>query len=93
MKCKKKLMNLKMNSNKWRLLKKNFLTTLNACKVFLLDKFCVGDSFYHYLSVINNDLNKSYFIKQRRAQLNDMCHISSTPRKPEGAEASFPQLL
>ena len=52
--------------------------------LFLLDKFCVGDSFYHELSMINDDLPKSYLIKQRRTQLNDMCHIISTPEKAKG---------
>ena len=61
--------------------------------LFLLDKFCVGDSFYHELSMLNDDLPKSYLIKQRRTQLNDMCHIISTPGKAEGAEVSFKELL
>ena len=60
--------------------------------LFLLDKCCVGDSFYHELSILN-DLLKSYLIKQRRTQLNDMCHIISTPGKAEGAEVSFKELL
>lgn len=33
--------------------------------LFLLDKFCVGDSFYHEFSMYN-DLPKSYLIKQRQ---------------------------
>ena len=61
--------------------------------LFLLDKFCVGDSFYHELSMLNDDLPKSYLIKQRQTQLNDMCHIISTPGKAEGAEVSFKELL
>ena len=60
--------------------------------LFLLDKFCVGDSFYHEFSMYN-DLPKSYIIKQRRTQLNDMCHIVSTPGRAEGAEVSFKELL
>ena len=36
--------------------------------LFLLDKFCVGDSFYHEFSMYN-DLPKSYLIKQWRTQL------------------------
>ena len=43
--------------------------------------------------MINDVLPKSYLIKQRRDQLNDMYHISSTPGKAEGAEVSFKQLL
>ena len=60
--------------------------------LFLLDKFCVGDSFYHEFSMYN-DLPKSYIIKQRRTQLNDMCHIVSTPGRAEEAEVSFKELL
>ena len=60
--------------------------------LFLLDKFCVGDSFYHEFSMYN-DLPKSNLIKQRRTQLNDMCHIVSTPGRAECAEVSFKELL
>ena len=60
--------------------------------VFLLDKFCVGDSFYHEFSMYN-DLPKSYLIKQQQTQLNDTCHIVSTPGRAEGAEVSFKELL
>ena len=60
--------------------------------LFLLDKFCVGDSFYHEFSMYN-DLPKSYIIKQWRTQLNDMCHIVSTPGRAEGGEVSFKELL
>ena len=40
-----------------------------------------------------NDLPKSYLIKQWQTQLNDMCHIVSTPGRAEGAEVSFKELL
>ena len=43
--------------------------------------------------MIHDELPKSYLLKQRRDQLNDMCHISSMPGKVEGAEVSFKQLL
>ena len=59
--------------------------------VFLLDKFCVGDSFYQFS--MYNDLPKSYLIKQQQTQLNDTCHIVSTPGRAEGAEVSFKELL
>ena len=49
--------------------------------LLILDIFCVGDSSYHELSMFN-DLSKSYLIKQRQTQLNDMCHIISTPGRP-----------
>ncbi|CAB3989234.1 Hypothetical predicted protein [Paramuricea clavata] len=38
--------------------------------LFLLDRFCVGDHFYHELSMVINGLPKSYLVKQRRDQLN-----------------------
>ena len=44
--------------------------------LFLLDKFFVGDAFYHELSMVCDGLPKSYLIKQRRQQLNDICHIT-----------------
>ena len=53
--------------------------------LFLLDKFFVGDLFYHELSMINDDLLKSYLIKE----WHDMNHIISTPGRAEGAEVSF----
>lgn len=61
--------------------------------LFLLDKFCVGDSFYHELSMVDDQLPRSYLIKQRREQLNNMCHISATPGEEEGAQISFKELL
>ena len=60
--------------------------------LFLLDIFCVGDSSYHELSMFN-DLPKSYLIKQRQTQLNNMCHIISTPGRAKGVEVSFQELL
>ncbi|CAB4001754.1 Hypothetical predicted protein [Paramuricea clavata] len=54
--------------------------------LFLLDKFCVGDSFYHELTMITDGLPKSYLVKQRRSQLNDISNVIPTPdnrfRKP-----------
>jgi hypothetical protein len=43
--------------------------------LFLLDRFCVGDYFYHELSMVINGLKKSYLVKQRSDQLKKMCHI------------------
>ncbi len=37
--------------------------------LFLLDKFCVGDNFYHELSMIVNGLPRSYLVKQCRHDL------------------------
>ena len=61
--------------------------------LFLLDKFCVGDNFYHELTMVVDGLPKSYLVKQRRSQLNDICHITSTPGEAEGAQMSFNDLL
>ena len=61
--------------------------------LFLLDKFCVGDSFYHELTMTVSGLPKSYLVKQRRDQLNDICHIDPTPGSAEGAQMSFTDLL
>lgn len=61
--------------------------------LFLLDKFCVGDVFYHELTMIVDGLPKSYLVKQQRDELNDICHISPTPGNAEGAQMSFTDLL
>ena len=61
--------------------------------LFLLDKFCVGDSFYHELTMNVSVLPKSYLVKQRRDQLNEICHIDPTPGSAEGAQMSFTGLL
>jgi hypothetical protein len=61
--------------------------------LFLLDRFCVGDYFYHQLSMVINGLPKSYLVKQRRDQLNKMCHINALPGDKEGAQVSFKELL
>ena len=40
-----------------------------------------------------DDLPRSYLVKQKRTQLNEMCHITSTPGDEEGAQVSFKELL
>ena len=35
--------------------------------LFLLEKFCVGDNFYHELTVVVDGLPKSYIVKQKRS--------------------------
>ena len=45
--------------------------------LYLLDKFCVGDSFYHELTMVTGELPKSYLIQQCRGDLNKLCHIDS----------------
>jgi hypothetical protein len=61
--------------------------------LFLLDIFCVGDYFYHELTMMCGDLPRSYLVKQKRDQLNKLCHITSNPGEEEGAQVSFKDLL
>ena len=61
--------------------------------LFLLDKFCVGDVFYHEMTMIVDGLPRSNLVKQRHDQLNKICHISSTPGDAEGTQVSFRELL
>ena len=56
--------------------------------LFLLDKFCVGDSFYHEISMITDSLPRSYLVKQCREQLNKMCHIEALDGNFEGGKVS-----
>ncbi len=39
-----------------------------------------------------NDLAKSYLIKQKRDQLNDICHVTSLPGDFQGAQLTFTDL-
>ncbi|CAB3999311.1 hypothetical protein BSL78_20361 [Paramuricea clavata] len=50
------------------------------------DKFCVGDSFYHELSMLHQGLPRSYLIKQCGDDLNAMCHIDRHPGSSQGAK-------
>ena len=61
--------------------------------LFLLDKFCVGDLFYHELTMVLDGLPKSYLVKQRRDKLNSICRITCTPGSTEGAQMVFTDLL
>ena len=57
--------------------------------LFLLDKCCVGDIFYNDLSMVCNDLPKSYLIKQCRNNLKNICHIQQLSHKYDGARLFF----
>ena len=57
--------------------------------LFLLDKFCVGDVFCHEMTMIADDLPRSYLVKQKRDQLSNICHISSMSGDAEGAQVSL----
>ena len=56
--------------------------------LFLLDKFCVGDNFYHELSMMVDGLPRSYLVKQCRQDLNNMCHLEGLKGKFPGAKVS-----
>ncbi|CAB4016317.1 Hypothetical predicted protein [Paramuricea clavata] len=60
--------------------------------LFILDKFCVGDSLYHEVSILSDDLPKSYLVKQLRADMNKTYHIERTRGYP-GARLDFTSTL
>ena len=43
--------------------------------------------------MVVDSLPKSYLVKQKRSQLNDICHITSTLGEAEGAQMPFNDLL
>jgi hypothetical protein len=53
----------------------------------------MSDDFYHELTMLVDGLPKSYLVKQRRDQLNKMCHITTTPGEEHGAQLRFKELL
>ena len=59
--------------------------------LFILDKFCIGDEAYHELSMVdgNEELPRSYLIKQCKDELNKLCHITRTPGSAQGAQLDF----
>ncbi|XP_028513002.1 uncharacterized protein LOC110242751 [Exaiptasia diaphana] len=61
--------------------------------VFLLDKFYVSDECYHELSLVTNDIPQSYLIKQKRDNLNSLCHIERVPGPHPCAQRSFDSML
>ena len=61
--------------------------------LFLLDKFCVGDEVYHELTMITEDLPKSYLVKQLRGNLNKIYHMEQTQGKYPGAKINFTATL
>lgn len=54
--------------------------------LYLLDKFCVGDSFYHELTMVTDGLPRSYLIQQCRTELNKVCHIDCLPGSQLGTK-------
>ena len=59
----------------------------------LLDKFCISDEFYHELTIMYDDLPRSYLIKQCRNNLNKVCHIERVPGPHPGTQIDFLQIL
>jgi hypothetical protein len=59
--------------------------------LYILDKFCIGDEAYHELSMVdgNEELPRSYLIKQCKDELNKLCHITRTPGSAQGAQLDF----
>ena len=60
--------------------------------LFLLDKFYVSDELYHEFAIAY-DMPRSYLIKQRRSDLNKMCHLERVPGTYPVAQCSFKELL
>ena len=56
--------------------------------LFLLDKLCVGDNFYHELSIMVDGLPRSYLVKQCHQDLNSMCHLEGLKGQFPGAKVS-----
>ena len=47
--------------------------------LYLLDKFGVGDAFYHELTMIDKSLPRSYSIKQARKEYNSRVELQPIP--------------
>ena len=61
--------------------------------LYILDKFSVGDAFYHELSMLNEGLPRSYLIKQCRNQLNMIYTTQKTPSPIPGTQLEFEIVL
>ena len=61
--------------------------------LFILDQFCISDEAYHELTVQNNSMVKSYFIKQCRENLNNIFSIKQTPGLHPGAQLDLFETL
>ena len=61
--------------------------------LFLLDKLCASDELYHELTMVSDGLPRSYLIKQKRNELNKLCHIERVPGQYPGAQLSFSETL
>ncbi|CAB4018208.1 Hypothetical predicted protein, partial [Paramuricea clavata] len=61
--------------------------------LFLVDKFGVSDKFVHEISMVFQDLPRSYVVKECRLKINSNCVISPTPGSYPGAQVSFKEKL
>ena len=61
--------------------------------LYLLDKFCASDELYHELTMICDDLLKSYLIEEKRNQLNNICSTEPVAGQYPGAQISFTETL
>ena len=79
--------NLSNDGSKYNNLDEDTKTKIEQI-LFLLDEFCVGDAFYHELSMTIDGLPRSYLVKQCRDDLNKMCCIDPLQGKYTGAKVS-----
>ena len=79
--------NLSNDGSKYNNLDEDTKTKIEQI-LFLLDKFCVGDAFYHELSMTIDGLPRSYLVKQCRDDLNKMYHIDPLQGNYTGAKVS-----
>lgn len=64
-------------------------TELLESILYILDKYSVGDAFYHELATLNDGLPRSYLIKQCRKQMNLIYTVQKTPSPIPGAQLEF----
>ena len=59
--------------------------------VFITDKFCIGETAYHELTMLSTavDLPQSYLLRQCKNDVNSLVHITKTPGEAEGAQVDF----
>jgi hypothetical protein len=59
--------------------------------LFITDKFCIGEAAYHELTMMDGgeQLPRSYLVKQCKHAMDQLCHISRTPGKADGAQLDF----
>ena len=61
--------------------------------LFLLDKFYIREELNHEFTIGYDDMPRSYLIKQRRSDLNKLCHVENLPGSHPGAQWLLKELL